>query len=125
MIWFLFISTNTPVSVGRESSLPAAIATWLIAVENKSLVNVPVAAGRVGSVGYSVNGKVGNVNFALPAVTKTRVPSKVNVTALAGSDRAMSASNLPGTKTFPFWLTSAENFAFVDVSKSEPDRVTS
>ena len=27
VIWFLLISTNTPVNVGRESSLPAAIAT--------------------------------------------------------------------------------------------------
>jgi small subunit ribosomal protein S17 len=35
VIWFLFISTNTPVRVGSESSLPAAMATWLIAVENK------------------------------------------------------------------------------------------
>ena len=102
MIWFLFISTNTPVRVGSESSLPAAIATWLIAVENKSLVSVPVAAGNVGSVGYSASGNVGNVNLALPAVTKTRVPSNVKVTAFAGSDLAMSANNLPGTKTFPF-----------------------
>ena len=101
------------------------MATWLIAVANKSLASVPVAAGSVGSVGYSARGNVGNVNFALPAVTRTRVPSKVNVTAFAGNDLEMSANNLPGTKTFPFWFMSAENFALVDVSKSDPERVTS
>ena len=36
----------------------------MIAVANKSLASVPVAAGSVGSVGYSARGSVGNVNFA-------------------------------------------------------------
>jgi hypothetical protein len=65
------------------------------------------------------------VNFALPALTKTRLPSKLNVTGLAGSDLEISASNLPGTKTFPFWETFALNFALAAVSKSEPDKVIS
>ena len=65
------------------------------------------------------------MNLALPALTKTRVPSNMKLIGLAGSDREISASNLPGTKTFPFWETSALNFAFADVSRSEPERVTS
>ena len=75
-----------------------------MAVANKSLASVPVVGGTVGSVGYSASGSVGNVNFALPAVTNTRVPSKLKVIVFAGSDLAISASNLPGTKTFPFYL---------------------
>jgi hypothetical protein len=65
------------------------------------------------------------VNLALPALTKTRVPSNTKLIGLAGSDREISASNLPGTKTFPFWETSALNFALADVSRSEPDKVIS
>jgi hypothetical protein len=42
------------------------------------------------------------VNFALPAVTKTLLPSKLKVTGFAGSDLEISANNFPGTKTFPF-----------------------
>ena len=102
MIWILFISTKTPVNVGRESSLPAAIATWFTAVANKSEVKLPDAVGISGRVGYSTSGRVGNVNFALPAVTKTLVPSRLKVTGFAGSALDISASNLPGTKTFPF-----------------------
>ena len=65
------------------------------------------------------------MNLALPALTNTRLPSKLNVIGLAGSEREISANNLPGTKTFPFWETWAANFAFADVSKSEPDKVIS
>ena len=65
------------------------------------------------------------MNLALPALTRTRLPSKLNVIGLAGSDLEISANNLPGTKTFPFWVTSALNFAFAAVSKSEPDKVIS
>ena len=114
VIWFLFISTKTPVRVGRESSLPAAIATWLTAVANKSEFKLPDAAGNSGSVGYSLSGKVGSVNLALPALTKTRVPSNTKLIGLVGSDLEISASNLPGTKTFPFWETSALNFALAE-----------
>ena len=63
--------------------------------------------------------------MALPALTKTRLPSKLNVIGLAGKDLEISASNLPGTNTFPFWETSALNFAFAAVSKSDPDKVIS
>ena len=74
VIWFLFISTKTPVRVGRESSLPAAIATWLTAVANKSEFKLPDAAGSSGSVGYSLSGRVGSVNLALPALLKLGCP---------------------------------------------------
>jgi len=50
---------------------------------------------------------VGSVNFALPLVTATREPSETNVIGLFGRDREISASNFPGTKTFPGSLTSA------------------
>ena len=65
------------------------------------------------------------MNFALPAVTKTLLPSKLKLTGFAGRALDISASNLPGTKTFPFWETSALNFALAAVSKSEPDNVIS
>jgi len=100
VIWFLFISTKTPVRVGKESSLPAAIATWLTAVANKSEFKLPDAAGSSGSVGYSLSGRVGSVNLALPALTKTRVPSNTKLIGLTGSDLEISASNLPGTSWY-------------------------
>ena len=50
---------------------------------------------------------VGSVNFADPDVTKTREPSKEIEIGLFGSDRVISANNLPGTNTFPFSLMSA------------------
>jgi hypothetical protein len=65
------------------------------------------------------------VNFTLAALTKTFVPSKLNVIGLFGSDLDISANNLPGTKTFPFWFISALKTAFVELSKSEPDNVIS
>ena len=111
------------MSVGSESSFPAAIATWLTAFAKTSPGISPAACGRVGKFGYSFTGRVGKVNFALPAVTKTRVPSKVNVTGFAGRDLAISANNLPGTKTFPLVAMSALIIALVDVSKSEPVKV--
>jgi len=64
------------------------------------------------------------VNLALPALTKTRVPSNTKLIGLVGSDLEISASNLPGTKTFPFWETYALNFALVDVTRSKPEKVT-
>ena len=39
---------------------------------------------------------------------------------LAGRDLAISANNLPGTKTIPFSEISALMTAFVEVSKSDP-----
>ena len=119
----LFISIWTPVRVGSESSFPAAIATWLTAVANTSAGISPADCGRVGRFGYSFAGRVGRVNFALPAVTKTLVPSKTKVIGLAGRDLAISANNLPGTKTFPLVAISALIIALVEVSKSEPVKV--
>ncbi|MEY3169115.1 MAG: hypothetical protein RL421_358, partial [Actinomycetota bacterium] len=83
----------------------------------------PEALGNSGRVGYSTNGRVGNVNLALPALTRTRLPSKLNVIGLAGSDLEISANNLPGTKTFPFWETSALNFAFAAVSNGDNSNI--
>ena len=123
VIVVLFISIWTPVSVGSESSLPAAIATWFTAVAKTSAGISPADCGSVGRFGYSFEGSVGSVNFALPAVTNTRVPSKTIVTGFAGSDLAISASNLPGTKTLPLVAMSALIVALVDVSKSEPVNV--
>ena len=110
--------------MGSESSLPAAIATWFTAVAKRSLFKFPDVLGSSGRVGYSTKGRVGNVNFALPAVTKTLVPSKLKVTGFAGSALDISASNLPGTKTFPLVAISALIIALVEVSKSEPVKAT-
>jgi hypothetical protein len=65
------------------------------------------------------------VNLALPAVTNTRLASKLNVIGLAGSDLQISASNFPGTKTFPGCEISAFKVDFADVSKSDPESVIS
>ena len=96
-----FISTCTPVRVGSESSLPAAIATCATAVANKSLATTPVVSGSSGKPGYSDIESVGSVNFAEPDVTNTRDPSSVIVIGLFGRDLEISASSFPGTKTFP------------------------
>ena len=85
----------------------------------------PEFSGIVGRFGYSFIGKVGSVNFAVPAVTNTRLLSNINETGLFGSDLAISANNRPGTKTFPFSLISALNEDFAAVSKSEADSVIS
>ena len=125
MIVSSLISTWTPVSVGSESSRPAAIATCATAVANKSLVTLPVVSGSSGRFGYSESESVGSVNFAAPDVTSTRVPSKVIVIGLFGSDRQISARSFPGTNTAPFTVMSAAKCALLDVSKSEPERNTS
>ena len=65
------------------------------------------------------------MNFAEPDVTNTREPSKEIEIGLFGSERVISANNLPGTKTFPFSLISAAKCALLDVSRSEPERNTS
>jgi hypothetical protein len=62
-----------------------------------------VVSGSSGKDGYSEIESVGRVNFAEPEVTKTREPSSVIVIGLFGSDLEISASNFPGTKTFPGW----------------------
>jgi hypothetical protein len=63
---------------------------------------------------------VGRVNFAEPEVTNTLEPSRAIVIGLLGSDREISASNLPGTSTSPFTRMSALKAALLDVSKSDP-----
>jgi hypothetical protein len=68
---------------------------------------------------------VGKVNFADPEVTRTLVPSSAIVIGLLGSEREISASSFPGTKTFPFVVIPAGKFDLLDVSKSEPERITS
>ena len=118
------ISTWTPVSVGSESSRPAAIATCATAFANVSLATIPVRSGSSGRFGYSESESVGSVNFADPDVTNTREPSRVIVIGLLGSDREISASNFPGTSTSPFSKISAVNSDFDDVSKSEAERIT-
>jgi hypothetical protein len=50
---------------------------------------------------------VGSVNLAEPDVTSTRVPSSAMVIGLLGRDLQISASNFPGTKTFPLVMISA------------------
>ena len=113
----------TPVRVGSESSLPAAMATWFTACANTSLGMTPAVSGSSGSEGYSFTERVGRVNFAVPAVTNTRLPSSVNVMGLFGRERAISARRRPGTRTFPLAEISAFKIALVEVSKSEPVRV--
>ena len=95
------------MSDGSESSLPAAIATCPTASANTLLATVPVELGSVGRFGYSSTESVGSVNFALPLVTTTRVPSKTKVIGLFGRDREISLNNFPETKTLPGCLTSA------------------
>ena len=58
-------------------------------------------------------------------MTNTREPSSVIVIGLLGRDLEISASNLPGTKTFPGWEMFALKKALLDVSKSDPERITS
>ena len=120
-----FISTCTPVSVGSESSRPAAIATCATAVAKVSLATVPVESGSSGRFGYSSTESVGSVNFALPLVTATRVPSKTKVIGLLGSEREISANSFPGTKTLPGSFTSAAKCALLAVSRSDADKKTS
>jgi hypothetical protein len=89
-----------------------------------SLAITPVLSGSSGKFGYSLIERVGSVNFALPEVTKTLVPSKVIVIGLFGSDLVISTNNLPGTKTFPDSIIWAVKLALLDVSKSEPESST-
>jgi hypothetical protein len=98
------ISTWTPVSVGSESSRPAATATCATAVAKVSLATETVVSGSSGRFGYSESESVGSVNFAEPDVTKTREPYNVIEIGLFGSERQISANSFPGTRTAPFSL---------------------
>jgi hypothetical protein len=113
------------VSVGSESSRPAATATWATAWAKVSLATTPVPSGSSGRCGYSSIESVGSVNLAEPDVTSTRVPSSAMVIGLFGRDLQISARSFPGTKTFPLVTISAAKCALLEVSKSEPDRNTS
>ena len=95
------ISIRMPVRAGSVSSRPAAIATWLMAEAKVSAPMVPVVSGMPGSVGYSSVGSSISVNVALPHLTVVLVPSVVRSTGRAGSERTISASSLPETRTVP------------------------
>ncbi len=65
------------------------------------------------------------MNFAVPAVTNTRLPSRLKETGLFGRALDISANNLPGTRTRPFSFMSATKEDLAEVSKSDALRVTS
>ena len=85
----------------------------------------PEVSGSVGRFGYSFIGSVGSVNFAEPAVTRTRPPSNVNETGLLGRFFEISERRRPGTRTLPASFTSALNEDLAEVSRSDAERVTS
>ena len=95
------ISILMPVSAGSVSSRPAAMATWAMAEASASLPTEPVSGGMSGSVGYSSSGSRTRVKVALPHFRVARVPSVARSTGLAGSDRTISASSRPDTRTAP------------------------
>jgi hypothetical protein len=99
------ISILTPVSAGRVSSRPAAIADWLTAVAKASLPTDPAAGGIAGSAGYSSSGMVSRLNVALPQVRTARPESAVICTGLAGRLRLISASSRPETSAEPSSVT--------------------
>ena len=96
-----WISILMPVSAGSVSSRPAAIATWPMAEASASLPTDPASGGISGSVGYSSSGSRTRVKVALPHLSVARVPSVTRSTGLAGSDRTISASRRPETRTAP------------------------
>ena len=96
-----WISILMPVSAGRVSSRPAAVATWPIAVASASLPTEPASGGISGSVGYSSSGSRTRVKVALPHLRVARVPSVISSTGRAGSDLTISASRRPETRTVP------------------------
>ena len=102
----------------------AAVATCNTALAKTSEAITPVISGISGRVGYVSESVVGKVNFALPAVTRTRAPSSSTVTGLLGSDLEISLSRCPETKTFPLWVTSAEKSALLDFSWLDADKCT-
>ena len=109
-------SIRTPVSIGIESSLPAAIATWLIAVVNKFGSMLPVVAGNCGNSGYSSIVIAGRWKVEEPHFTTTEESSTLTSIGFAGSEPMMSLANLPATSTLPGSWTSALIFTSVDTS---------
>jgi hypothetical protein len=67
---------------------------------------VPVAVGISGSDGYSSTGSVWRVKREEPQTTVTRTPSDEISTGRFGSERQMSASRRPETRTVPSSSTS-------------------
>ena len=90
--------------------------TWATASVKTSPATVPVPSGIAGSVGYSSTGMVRSVNREAPQVSETREPSVTTSTGLPGSDREMSASSLPETRTVPGSATSAGTSTRADTS---------
>jgi len=111
-----------PVNAGRVSSREAATATCAIAVASSDPPMVPLVAGIVGSGGYSATGIVGMVKVERPQVINAREPSTENSIGADGSERVISASSLPGTKTVPGCSTSAFRLARALTSASLPDK---
>ncbi|CAM5641755.1 hypothetical protein SRIMM317S_06495 [Streptomyces rimosus subsp. rimosus] len=101
------ISMRTPVSTGRVSSRPAAMATWAAAAAKTSPGTVPVAVGICGRAGYSSTGSVWRVKREEPQTTVTRTPSVEISTGRLGRARQMSASRRPETRTVPSSSVSA------------------
>jgi hypothetical protein len=95
------ISILMPVSAGKVSSRPAAIATWLMAEAIASLPTEPTNGGISGSDGYSSSGSRTRVKVALPHLSVARLPSVTRSTGRAGSDLTISASSRPETSTAP------------------------
>ena len=108
------------MNFGSESSRLAATTTWFTALTNSSPAISPAAPGSAGRLGYSLASRVGSVNFEVPALTMTRVPSNVNVIEELGSERTISARSCPLTKTVPFSIMFALRTASVDVSRFDP-----
>ena len=100
------ISIRTPVRIGSVSSRLAATVTCATAWEKTSAPRMPEESGIAGSVGYSSTGIVSSVKRLAPHVSETREPSVATSTGLPGSDREMSASSRPETRTVPGSATS-------------------
>ena len=75
-----------------------------------------------GSGGYSATGIVGIVKEDRPQVICARFPTSAKSIIDDGKDLVMSASNLPGIKTVPASITSADKFARALTSASLPER---
>ena len=86
---------------GVTSSRDAATTTWAIAPEKTPAGTTPVDSPTTGRLGYSATGMESRVNFALPALTSTRLSCVETSTGTPGSRLAMSASSLPETRTRP------------------------
>jgi hypothetical protein len=94
-------SSCTPVITGVTSSREAATTTWAMEPENVPAGTTPVDSPIAGRLGYSATGIDSSVNFALPALTSTRLSCVETSTGMPGRRLAMSARSLPETSTRP------------------------